>query len=122
MKKENIYETVCYDGLNSIPEVLESCMEKYSAYKAITDRYNNIYMTYRDLKEEMNLIFIMISEGLKIIDLNQMKIIRKIKEISNIMDFPFLSKRNIFVGILKEKSKYLKNGSQSVSHSLVIEL
>ena len=49
-------ETVSYAGLNSLAEVLESCMEKYSSYKAITDKYNNIYMTYGELREEMNLL------------------------------------------------------------------
>ena len=54
MKKEKQYETVCYDGLNSIPEVMEYCMDKYSAYPAITDAYNNVYMSYKDMKTEMN--------------------------------------------------------------------
>ena len=54
MKK--IYdEKVSYEGLNSLAEVLESCMEKYSEYQAITDKYNNIYITYGDLKREMAL-------------------------------------------------------------------
>ncbi len=55
MKKKDLYETVSYNGLNSLAEVLESCMEKYSDYKAITDKYNNVYMTYGELREEMNL-------------------------------------------------------------------
>ena len=55
MKKKHVYEEVSYNGLNSLAEVLESCMEKFSNYKAITDRYNNIYMTYGELREEMNL-------------------------------------------------------------------
>lgn len=53
MKKEIIDETVSYDNLNSLSEVLESCMEKYSSYKAITDKYNNVYFTYAELKEEL---------------------------------------------------------------------
>ena len=53
MKKIQINDKVSYDGLNSLAEVLESCMEKYSSYQAITDKYNNIYMTYGELKEEM---------------------------------------------------------------------
>ena len=54
MKKNQNTEVVSYNGLNSLAEVLESCMDKYSAYKAITDKYNNVYMTYGELKEEMN--------------------------------------------------------------------
>ena len=55
MKKNLIEErTVSYDELNSLAEVLESCMEKYSEYQAITDKYNNIYLTYGELREEMN--------------------------------------------------------------------
>lgn len=54
MKKIVEKETVCYDGLNSLAEVLEYCMEKYSSYQAITDKYNNVFMTYGELKEEMN--------------------------------------------------------------------
>lgn len=55
MKKEQIYEAVSYEGLNSLAEVLEHCMEKYSNYQAITDRYNNVFLTYGELREEMNL-------------------------------------------------------------------
>ena len=54
MKKKQINGTVSYSGLNSLAEVLESCMDKYSSYQAITDKYNNIFMTYGELKEEMN--------------------------------------------------------------------
>ena len=54
MEKDLIREAVSYEGLNSVAEVLESCMEKYSSYKAITDKYNNIHMTYGELREEMN--------------------------------------------------------------------
>ena len=50
-----LYEVVSYEGKNSLAEVLESCMEKYSTYQAITDKYNKIYLTYGELKEEMNL-------------------------------------------------------------------
>ena len=50
---KQISDTVSYGGMNSLAEVLESCMEKYSSYQAITDKYNNIYMTYGELKEEM---------------------------------------------------------------------
>ncbi len=53
MKKSIINEKVSYEGLNSLAEVLESCMDKYSSYEAITDKYNNIHMTYGELKEEM---------------------------------------------------------------------
>ena len=53
MKKIFEKEVVCYDGLNSLAEVLEYCMEKYSSYQAITDKYNNVFMTYGELKEEM---------------------------------------------------------------------
>lgn len=53
MKKILEKEVVCYDGLNSLAEVLEHCMEKYSSYQAITDKYNNVFMTYGELKEEM---------------------------------------------------------------------
>ena len=55
MKKKNVYNTVCYDGLNSLAEVLESCMIKFSNYTAITDKYNDVYMTYAELRNEMNL-------------------------------------------------------------------
>lgn len=47
-------EAVNYDGLNSLAEVLESCMDKYSDYHAITDKYNNVYLTYGEMKQEMN--------------------------------------------------------------------
>ena len=54
MKKiEIIDNNVSYEGLNSLAEVLESCMDKYSDYQAITDKYNNISMTYGELKQEM---------------------------------------------------------------------
>ena len=52
MKKENIEDLVSYSGLNSLADVLLSCMDKYSKYQAITDKYNNIYMTYGELREE----------------------------------------------------------------------
>mgnify|MGYP003306287031 CR=1 FL=1 len=55
MKKKHIYEAVSYSEWNTLAEVLESCMEKFSTYQAITDKYNNIYLTYGELKEEMNL-------------------------------------------------------------------
>ena len=48
-------EIVSYVGLNSLAEVLENCMAKYSNYHAITDKYNNISLTYGELREEMNL-------------------------------------------------------------------
>ena len=54
MKKKQINEVVSYKGLDSLAEVLESCMLKYSNYKAITDKYNNVFMTYGELREEMN--------------------------------------------------------------------
>ena len=54
MKKIKNDTMVCYDGLNSLAEVLESCMDKYANYQAITDKYNNISMTYGELKQEMN--------------------------------------------------------------------
>ena len=53
MEKRLADQTVSYDGLNSLAEVLESCMDKFSSYQAITDKYNNVYMTYGELKEEM---------------------------------------------------------------------
>ncbi|MBQ3640991.1 AMP-binding protein [bacterium] len=53
MKKNKTYETVCYDSLKSIPEVMEYCMDKFSSYPAITDAYNNVYMTYKEMKDEM---------------------------------------------------------------------
>ena len=52
---KQISDTVSYGGMNSLAEVLESCMEKYSTYHAITDRYNKVSMTYGELQEEMNL-------------------------------------------------------------------
>ena len=51
---KQLYETVSYEGKNSLAEVLESCMEKYSTYQAITDKYNKISLTYGELKAEMN--------------------------------------------------------------------
>ena len=54
MKKIQINNKVSYDGLNSLAEVLESCMDKFADYQAITDKYNNVYMTYGELKAEMN--------------------------------------------------------------------
>ena len=48
-------ETISYDGLNSLPEALESCMDKYSELTAITDTYNNISLTYTELKEKIEL-------------------------------------------------------------------
>ena len=55
MKNELFSGDVSYSGMNSLAEVLESCMKKFSTYQAITDKYNNIYMTYGELREEMNL-------------------------------------------------------------------
>jgi len=49
-----VNEKVSYAGLHSLADVLENCMAKYSNYKAITDRYNNVYLTYGELREEMN--------------------------------------------------------------------
>lgn len=54
MTKVNELEDVCYDGLNSLSEVLESCMDKYADYPAISDPYNGVSLTYRELKYEMN--------------------------------------------------------------------
>ena len=49
-------DRVNYKGLESLSEVLESCMERFSEYQAITDKYNNVFMTYGDLKDTMNLL------------------------------------------------------------------
>jgi hypothetical protein len=46
MKKDQDITKVSYDGLNSLAEVLESCMDKFSSYQAITDKYNNVFMTF----------------------------------------------------------------------------
>lgn len=54
MNKKQTYVHVSYEGLNSLPEVLENCMEKFSTYQAITDKYNKVFMTYGELREEMN--------------------------------------------------------------------
>jgi len=54
-KQQQFCEDVSYDGLNSLADVLEHCMEKYSDYMAITDKYNNVSFTYGQLKEEMTL-------------------------------------------------------------------
>ena len=56
MREELKSERVSYNGMNSLSEVLESCMEKFSTYTAITDKYNNVFMTYSELKEEMTLL------------------------------------------------------------------
>ena len=53
--EKDLNSQVSYDGMNSLAEVLESCMEKFSTYQAITDKYNNVYLTYGELREEMNL-------------------------------------------------------------------
>ena len=53
MKTNPSHESVSYTGLNSLPEVLEHCMEKFSNYKAITDKYNGINLTYGELKKEI---------------------------------------------------------------------
>ena len=55
MENKIIQDLVSYDGMNSLSEVLESCMEKYSDYQAITDKYNNVFMTYAELRKTMNL-------------------------------------------------------------------
>ena len=49
-----VNEKVSYAGLHSLADVLENCMAKYSNYNAITDKYNNVYLTYGELREEMN--------------------------------------------------------------------
>ncbi len=54
MKKKQNYEYVSYEGINSLPEALENSMKKYSTYQAITDKYNNVFLTYGELREEMN--------------------------------------------------------------------
>ena len=48
-------ERVSYNGMNSLSEVLESCMERFSDYQAVTDKYNNVFMTYGELRKTMNL-------------------------------------------------------------------
>ena len=55
MKNKFFDEKVSYNGMNSLSEVLESCMEKFSEYQAITDKYNNVFMTYGELRKTMNL-------------------------------------------------------------------
>ena len=40
------FKNVSYEGLNSLAE-------KYSTYSAITDKYNNVFLTYGELKEEI---------------------------------------------------------------------
>ena len=55
MEKIKKHEKVSYAGLHSLADVLENCMAKYANYDAITDRYNNISLTYGELREEMNL-------------------------------------------------------------------
>ena len=53
---DKIYEkTVSYNGMNSLSEVIESCMERFSDYQAVTDKYNNVFMTYGELRKTMNL-------------------------------------------------------------------
>ncbi len=55
MENKFFDEKVSYNGMNSLSEVLESCMERFSEYHAITDKYNNVFMTYGELRKTMNL-------------------------------------------------------------------
>lgn len=55
MKNKFYDEAVSYSEMNSLSEVLESCMKKYSDLQAITDKYNNVFMTYGELRKTMNL-------------------------------------------------------------------
>ncbi len=55
MKNKELEKIVCYNGMNSLSEVLESCMERFADYHAITDKYNNVFMTYEELRKTMNL-------------------------------------------------------------------
>ena len=55
MKNSELEKVVCYNGMNSLSEVLENCMERFSEYHAITDKYNNVFMTYGELRKTMNL-------------------------------------------------------------------
>ena len=55
MENKHVEKIVCYNEMNSLSEVLESCMEKFSEYHAITDKYNNVFMTYGELRKTMNL-------------------------------------------------------------------
>lgn len=55
MENKQVEKIVCYNGMNSLSEVLETCMEKFSEYHAITDKYNNVFMTYGELRKTMNL-------------------------------------------------------------------
>lgn len=55
MKNEFYDEVVSYEGMNSLSEVIESCMERFSKFHAITDKYNNVFMTYGELRNTMNL-------------------------------------------------------------------
>ena len=55
MKNKFYDEKVSYNGMNSLSEVLESCMEKFSDFQAVTDKYNNVFMTYGELRKTMNL-------------------------------------------------------------------
>ena len=55
MENKQVEKVVCYNGMNSLSEVLENCMERFSEYHAITDKYNNVFMTYGELRKTMNL-------------------------------------------------------------------
>lgn len=55
MENKQVEKVVCYEGMNSLSEVLESCMEEFSEYHAITDKYNNVFMAYGELRKTMNL-------------------------------------------------------------------
>ena len=55
MENKELEKVVSYNSMNSISEVLESCMERFSEYHAITDKYNNVFMTYGELRKTMNL-------------------------------------------------------------------
>lgn len=55
MKRHYKRRTISYDGLNSLPEVLENSMDKFANFTAIVDDYVDYHLTYTQLKEEIKL-------------------------------------------------------------------
>ncbi len=55
MKKKNelVYEPVDYSNHAALHEVFEECMIKYADLNAICDKYNDIHLTYNELRLEI---------------------------------------------------------------------
>ena len=52
MKKKNelVYEPVDYNKHTALHEVFEECMIKYADLDAVCDKYNNVFLTYNELR------------------------------------------------------------------------